>query len=391
MNILFVYSHSIKPTKGGTERVIYEVSKYLDNNGHQCYFMSLYESVEGQNPAQHIEAPDKSDAQIAIFMLKVCIMWRIDVIINEIGEFCNYEIYSKVRTLPNIRLISCIHFDVIGPEKYYHTDEYASYPIKRLIDCFKWIKFRYFAWKRRRQFIIQRRDRFYDMLTFSDCVIVPSNALIEQLKRYHKSPCCIKCIPNPNAWDINVKESNEIKTNIAIYVGRLSRQKHVERIIKAWHLLGKDVNGWKLLIVGTGAMEKELRKLVRNYGCNNIEMLGNVENVHAYYEQASLALLTSDHESFSMFLMEALSHACFPIIYDFPASKTLLSSPEWGIRIKDHNIRSFVKALRYAVTRKMTNEHNFNDIVNHLKKFHIEEIGKIWNNTIFSLKEKKHC
>lgn len=382
MNVLFVYSHGIRPSQGGTERVIYLVSNALRELGHQVYFLSLYDSVDDLDARLHVAAPDRDDVKIAEFMRDLCERWDIDVVINEIGEFCDYVIYSKVRELRNVLLISCIHFDVLGPMKFFYTDEFTPYRISSCRAILSWLKYRYCAWLRRTKFIRKRKSILGNMLAVSDCIVVPAVPLIDQLRSIHRSKCDIVCISNPNSLEKCISSEPPAKKKLALYVGRLSRQKHVERIIEAWHRAGVVTSEWKLVIAGSGAMEDELRQRIAELQLTNVEMLGHVENVQILYRDASLTIQASDHESFSLSLLESLSSGCYPIVLDFPAARTLLKRADWGTRVQPHTTQALAEAIREAICENRSNAPFYPDIVEHLQSFSPGLIGSKWDELL---------
>lgn len=381
MNILFVYSHGVRPTRGGTERVIHLVSKALENHGHQVYYLSLYESVSDLDERVHVEAPDKDDEKIADFMAELCARWKIEVVVNEIGEFCDYAIYSRIGRNKSISLISCVHFDVLGPMRYFYSDNYSAYKIKSLRACFSWVKYAWNVWKQRCEFVSKRKSVLQKMLSVSDCVVVPSEPLLGQLRQFCKNPCRMVCIPNPifskvnNGWAFKKKKQ-------ALYVGRLVRQKHVERIIEAWHMVGAAAKDWKLVIAGSGEMEQELRSQIDGFKLQNVEMVGHVQDVQELYQQSSVSLLASDHESFSLVLAESLAYGCYPICFDFPAAQTLLARPEWGERIREHSVECMADVIRNSIREHRSNETFYPEIAQHMRSFSPELIGNKWHSLL---------
>ena len=388
MNVLFVYSHGVRPTQGGTERVIYLVSRALRNLGHQVYFLSLYGSVDDLDSRYNVEAPDKDDARIADFMCDVCERWGIEAVVNEIGEFCNYDIYSRIRRNKGILLISCIHFDVLGPMKYFCSDRYSRYEIRSFRACFSWLKYKWSVWRNRCQFVKGRKQVLRRMLSVSDCVVVPSEPLLHQLRQFNKKACRIDCIHNPNFVKKNETIWPAAKRKMALYVGRLDRQKHVERIVEAWHRVREEARDWTLIIAGAGEMESELRCQINDLQLSNVKMVGHVQDVQELYRLSTLALLASDHESFSLFLMESLSYGCYPIVYDFPAAETLIRCPEWGTRVRKHSVACFAESLRSAICEQRTNKLFFGDIVQYLEGFSPDVIGREWDRLLSALRQK---
>jgi glycosyltransferase involved in cell wall biosynthesis len=91
-----------------------------------------------------------------------------------------------------------------------------------------------------------------------------------------------------------------------IYAGRLSGEKRVEMIIKAFDIAADQVADWRLVIFGDGPLLNELRHLASR--CKNsgrIELAGRSSDIASAFSSASLAVLASSFEGLPMFLIEA--------------------------------------------------------------------------------------
>ncbi|MEM2174861.1 MAG: glycosyltransferase [Candidatus Micrarchaeia archaeon] len=106
-------------------------------------------------------------------------------------------------------------------------------------------------------------------------------------------------------------------------VGRLTKQKGFDILIKAFSLVKKNYNGnIHLLILGDGPERGHLEKLARELGIKNyVHMPGYIENPYPYITNASVFVLSSRWEGLSTVLIEALAIGT-PIV-----STDCLSSP----------------------------------------------------------------
>jgi glycosyltransferase involved in cell wall biosynthesis len=98
---------------------------------------------------------------------------------------------------------------------------------------------------------------------------------------------------------------------LCLYVGRLDREKNVERVIDAFGSIALAVSGARLLLVGQGSHESALRS--RAGACHArsaIRFAGSVarEELPPYYQAANLFLFASETETQGLVLAEA--HAC---------------------------------------------------------------------------------
>jgi glycosyltransferase involved in cell wall biosynthesis len=98
---------------------------------------------------------------------------------------------------------------------------------------------------------------------------------------------------------------------LCLYVGRLDREKSVERVIDAFGSIALVVSGARLLLVGQGSHETALRRLAgASPASSAIRFAGSVarEELPPYYQAADLFLFASETETQGLVLAEA--HAC---------------------------------------------------------------------------------
>ncbi|WP_421710966.1 glycosyltransferase [Alcanivorax sp.] len=91
-------------------------------------------------------------------------------------------------------------------------------------------------------------------------------------------------------------------------VGRLfDRSKRVSDIIKAMPLIVQNTSNAKLLVVGTGPDEPQLRELAKSLGLTDkILFVGYQSDTRQFYELMDVFVLASAHEAFGLVLVEAM-------------------------------------------------------------------------------------
>jgi 1,2-diacylglycerol 3-alpha-glucosyltransferase len=98
---------------------------------------------------------------------------------------------------------------------------------------------------------------------------------------------------------------------ICLYVGRLDREKNVERVIEAFGSIADAVSDARLLLVGQGSHEAALKRLAAaSPAGTRVTFTGSVarEALPPYYRAADLFLFSSETETQGLVLAEA--HAC---------------------------------------------------------------------------------
>lgn len=142
--------------------------------------------------------------------------------------------------------------------------------------------------------------------------------------------------------DVGMKESDFIVTMVA----RLDPVKGHIHAIRAISRLKEKYPQLKLMLIGDGPYEKELRSEVKRLGLeDHVSFLLHQEDVHSLLSISNVKLLTSYSESFPLVILEA-ARAHIPVIStDVGGVKDLISDESlgWMIPVKDE------KAIETAI------------------------------------------
>jgi glycosyltransferase involved in cell wall biosynthesis len=101
-----------------------------------------------------------------------------------------------------------------------------------------------------------------------------------------------------------------------LYVGRLSPEKSIDHLLRAFALVQKVRASSRLIIVGKGSQEAELRQLAQSLGvADSVEFAGSKfdQALIDEYLRASCLILPSHSEPWGLVVNEALSFGC-PVI-----------------------------------------------------------------------------
>jgi glycosyltransferase involved in cell wall biosynthesis len=163
---------------------------------------------------------------------------------------------------------------------------------------------------------VRLASRFADS---ADLVIAPSARIADSLTRGGvRSPIAI--VPTGVPLDLFCPgERTEARralglpeeAPLCLYVGRLDREKSVERVIEAFGSIAQAVSGVRLILVGQGSHEAALKRLASTSPAGSaIDFMGSVprEGLPPYYRAADLFLFSSETETQGLVLAEA--HAC---------------------------------------------------------------------------------
>lgn len=146
------------------------------------------------------------------------------------------------------------------------------------------------------------------LLSRMDCLVAVSRVSGREYQENGFPESKIIYIPNGVAVPSEVKNAPDcIKRVIAI--SRLSEEKGIDVLLQAWVDVVKQKNGLRLIIIGYGPLESELKHLSQSLGIgSSVEFTGRFENVESYLTNAELFILPSRSEGLSNALLEAMSH-----------------------------------------------------------------------------------
>ena len=111
------------------------------------------------------------------------------------------------------------------------------------------------------------------------------------------------------------KELNIKKTDIIIgHVGRFVKVKNHSFIIDVFNSLHRENNNYKLLLIGQGPMENEIKSKVYNLNIqDSVIFLGQISNVNEYYQAMDIMIFPSLYEGLGLACIEAQA-ASLPLI-----------------------------------------------------------------------------
>ena len=159
---------------------------------------------------------------------------------------------------------------------------------------------------------------------FSDRVVSPTE---NALSSYHFRPNRkFKVIPNPvdekQILMLCKPDGNFISVPYIIYVGRIVREKNIEKVIKTYEKIKKRGYLGSLVLVGGGeeSYEMELKNYCKSLGLvDNVKFLGELVNPYHLIKQADVSLFFGEHEGFGYSVVESILLGT-PVITSFSSS-----------------------------------------------------------------------
>jgi glycosyltransferase involved in cell wall biosynthesis len=178
----------------------------------------------------------------------------------------------------------------------------------------------------------------------------------------------IKHVPNgvvlPRAGKTNYRDVKRVIT-----AARLSKEKGIDILLRAWVNVIKQEKGIKLIVLGDGLLAGTLKRLCHSLGLTeSVEFTGMVQNVTEYLRNGDLFILPSRTEGLSNSLLEAMSHGIPCIATDVGGNSELLVSGNQkivpgkyvigqnGLLINPDDTEGLAKAILYLIRNSDTRE-----------------------------------
>ena len=145
--------------------------------------------------------------------------------------------------------------------------------------------------------------------------------------------------------------------NFYLSIGRLTKQKNFEFLVKCFSKLVKNDPKLLLLILGEGERRKNLERKIKNYKLEkNVKLLGYKNNVYTYLKNCKFFILSSLWEDPGFVLIEAAINNTSIISSDCDnGPKDFLENNSRGYSFNNNDEDSFIETFIFANNDKKEN------------------------------------
>ena len=149
----------------------------------------------------------------------------------------------------------------------------------------------------------------------ADAVTANSHGALRSMESYvPKSKLFF--VPNPVSFP-PAPARNYHREKVILNIGRLTRQKAQDVLLKAYARAAEEAPEWRLLIVGYGPRKDELHAQASSLGLSGrVSWIDWTTEIEKYYEMARIFVLPSRYEGTPNALLEAMSFGLPSIIAD---------------------------------------------------------------------------
>jgi len=173
--------------------------------------------------------------------------------------------------------------------------------------------------------------------------ICPSRFMQEKMREWGEPPGKLVHLPNPT--DIPARLDGQRDTGPYVFVGRLSPEKNVETLIKAFTKTDKA----ELLVIGEGPERLRLEKLAQESATENrIQFLGfrSGDELEAHRIKARALLLpTISYENSPLTVLEAMAHGVPVIASRIGGIPELVQDGLTGLLVEPGKVEAWIEAL----------------------------------------------
>lgn len=151
----------------------------------------------------------------------------------------------------------------------------------------------------------------------------------------------------PNTVDLKNTDYSQHTQKTAIFAGRFTYQKGLDRMLEAWKIIVNKRNDWVLKLVGEGDQEEYLKQQCHKLGItDNVIFASAIKDIAKEYINSSLFLFTSRFEGFGLVLVEAMQCGVPCVSFDCPYGPSdIIENGVNGYLIENGNVEEFAKAI----------------------------------------------
>ena len=182
----------------------------------------------------------------------------------------------------------------------------------------------------------------------------------------------------------NIEQDCFTKENIVLFVGRLDFQKRVDRLLRIWSLVEKNINDWKLVIVGDGEYRMRYQNYAKSLNLKNVCFVGYKRGAD-YMKHSQIITVQSSHEGYPMVLIEAMKNRNVPVVFNsFEAAEDIIDDGKNGILVQPFNENFFAAAILKLIENASLLKRMQQAATLSVNRFFVTEVASKWEKLLNS-------
>lgn len=349
--ILIVHNYYQIP--GGEDTVVANEKRMLEDHGHEVILYSRNNSELHQRTAKNLALPITTIFNPRTYMdvRKIIKQKKIEIVhVHNTLSLVSASVYYAALSL-KIPVVQTVHnFRLLCPGATFYRDGHIcedcvtrglGNAVKN--NCYRKSKIQTLACVI--NMMMQRSLRIYQKI-FLICLTDFCKEKILENKQISPRNIFVKS---------NFVEATghivpyQQRKNQFVFAGRLDKLKGIDLLLNAWRLLEDGGDCPKLLICGTGEMEKWCMKYIEDNGLKSVELLGFVSNANVKAILAvskALILPTQWYEGFPMTIVESFSVGTPVVGSNIGNVGTIIQDYATGYKFKHDSAEDLAKTIR---------------------------------------------
>lgn len=180
-------------------------------------------------------------------------------------------------------------------------------------------------------------------------------------------------------WDLDQSKKRIIAVN------RITKQKNLPMLIKAFDLVKDKFPDYKLHIYGRGEAENEIQQLIAQLNLNSrVELKGFSNNIYEEIKKSRLYVISSDYEGLSNSMLEALAIGIPVIATDCPigGAKEYITDGVNGMLVNCGDIQVLSKKIELLLMNDEMSKKFSTESIKIRKQLNPDRIVNIWEQLI---------
>lgn len=181
-------------------------------------------------------------------------------------------------------------------------------------------------------------------------------------------------LPKPNQQENSISETKTVLT-----LGRNSKQKGFDLLLKSWAIVEKEIDDWKLIISGKNCTSKYLLNFANRLKLKNVEFNEADKNIDELYNKAALYISSSRYEGLALTIIEAMQRKIPVIAFEStPSMKEIISDGLHGILVSPQNYKELAFKTIELIRNKKLRHKIANNAFEKSKQFAEQQFVDKW-------------
>lgn len=208
----------------------------------------------------------------------------------------------------------------------------------------------------------------------------------KELEQFYKDYLGEKAVYIPNCLDEVPKKISKLDSKNFIAVGRLSKEKGFDALLRLFKKLTFKFPDWKLNIVGDGLERNNLLLLAKELKLGDKVIFHgyqNKESINNLLSDSSIYLMTSHTESFGLVLIEAMSVGVPCVAYSSAqGANEIIDDGINGYIIKDRNEEEMIDKISMIINDEKLRKKLGKNAKEKSKEYEGDTVLDAWNKIL---------